>query len=98
MTASHAVASYLFVAVSATLLLANVAQAADPPLPMQTYTFKTIRDLKIQVDVYRADDTTVRPLVVWIHGGALILGSRGGMRGSSLASSAGSTGGSWAEA
>ena len=43
---------------------------------MQTYTYKTVGDLKIQADVYRPDDTTVRPVVVWIHGGALIIGNR----------------------
>jgi acetyl esterase/lipase len=60
----------------AVLLLASLLPAADPPLPKQTYTFKTVRDLKIQADVYRADDTKVRPVVVWIHGGALISGNR----------------------
>jgi acetyl esterase/lipase len=41
-----------------------------------TYTFKTVGDLKIQADVYRADDKKTRPVVVWIHGGALIMGNR----------------------
>src|SRR5262249_6949822 len=34
---------------------------------------------KIHADVYRPDDTKVRPVVVWIHGGALIMGSRTGV-------------------
>jgi acetyl esterase/lipase len=59
----------------AALLPANPARAADP-LRKQSYTFKTVGDLKIQADVYRADDTEVRPAVVWIHGGALISGNR----------------------
>lgn len=42
----------------------------------KTFTFKTVGDVKIQADVYRADDTKVRPVVVWIHGGALITGSK----------------------
>jgi acetyl esterase/lipase len=42
----------------------------------KTYTYKTVGDTKIQADVYRANDTKVRPVVVWIHGGALIMGSR----------------------
>ena len=61
---------------AAALLLANPVRAADPPLPKQTHTFKTVGDLKIQADVYRADDAKARPVVVWIHGGALILGNR----------------------
>ena len=59
----------------AVLLAANPTYAADL-LPKQTHTFKTVGDVKIQADVYRADDTKVRPVVVWIHGGALIMGNR----------------------
>jgi acetyl esterase/lipase len=66
----------LAIVAGAALLLANPVPAADPPLPKRTHTFKTVRDLKIQADVYRADDTNVRPVVVWIHGGALISGNR----------------------
>jgi acetyl esterase/lipase len=31
---------------------------------------------KLKADVYRARDDRVRPVVVWIHGGALIMGNR----------------------
>jgi acetyl esterase/lipase len=58
------------------LLPDSAARAAEPPLPKQTQTFKSVGDLKIQADVYRADDAKVRPVVVWIHGGALIMGNR----------------------
>jgi acetyl esterase/lipase len=68
-------AGRLGVVVGAVLLAASPA-AAGPPLPMQTHTFKTVGGLKVQVDVYRADDAAVRPVVVWIHGGALIMGNR----------------------
>ena len=44
----------------------------------KTYTYKVVDDCRIQADVYRADDTAVRPGVVWMHGGALIVGSRNG--------------------
>jgi acetyl esterase/lipase len=50
-----------------------------PALVKKTYTFKTVGDVKIQADVYRADDDVRRPVVVWIHGGALIMGSRTGV-------------------
>jgi acetyl esterase/lipase len=75
MTAPLTSVARLGVAVGATLL-ANLAWGADPPLPKQTYTFKTVGDLKVQADVYRADDAKTRPVVVWIHGGALISGNR----------------------
>lgn len=48
----------------------------EPGFAKKTYTFKTIGDVKIQADVHRAADAKVRPVVVWIHGGALIVGSR----------------------
>jgi acetyl esterase/lipase len=60
----------------AALLPTGPARAADPPFPKSTYTFKTVGDVKVQADVYRADDPAVRPVVVWIHGGALITGNR----------------------
>jgi acetyl esterase/lipase len=50
--------------------------ADEPAFSKKTYTYKTVGDVKIQADVYRADDAEVRPLVVWIHGGALINGGR----------------------
>jgi acetyl esterase/lipase len=54
------------------------ATAADdaPMFQKQTYTYKTVGETKIQADVYRANDARIRPVVVWIHGGALIVGSR----------------------
>ena len=42
----------------------------------QTYTYKTVGTLPIKADVFRADDQADRPVVVWIHGGALINGHR----------------------
>jgi acetyl esterase/lipase len=33
-------------------------------------------DCEIQADVYRMPDDTVRPAILWLHGGALIFGSR----------------------
>jgi len=48
---------------------------------MQTYTYKRVGDLEIKANVYRADDEKVRPVIVWIHGGALIMGGRNGVNG-----------------
>ncbi len=41
-----------------------------------TYTYKTVGALPIKADVYRLKGDDVRPVIVWIHGGALISGSR----------------------
>lgn len=44
-----------------------------------TFTYKTVGALPIQADVLRADDKTLRPVLLWIHGGALIGGNRSGI-------------------
>lgn len=49
----------------------------DPEVVRSTYTYKTIGDLRIRADVYRKPDDIVRPALLWIHGGALIMGNRG---------------------
>ena len=41
-----------------------------------TYNYKTVGDLQIKADVYRESGDGVQPVVVWIHGGALITGHR----------------------
>lgn len=48
---------------------------------METFTYKRVGGLAIHADVHRADDTVLRPVLVWIHGGALICGHRGGIDG-----------------
>ncbi len=45
----------------------------------RTYTYKQVGALEIKADVYRADDDRKRPVVVWIHGGGLIMGHREGI-------------------
>ncbi|MBS0263043.1 MAG: alpha/beta hydrolase [Planctomycetes bacterium] len=43
---------------------------------MQTFTYKRVGDLQIQADVYTQGERQQRPVLVWIHGGALIMGHR----------------------
>src|SRR5438093_5139906 len=57
---------------------------AAEPFSKKTYTYKTVDDIAIQADVYRPGDDKVRPAVVWIHGGALIVGSRSDVPGQLL--------------
>jgi acetyl esterase/lipase len=49
--------------------------------PLHTFTYKQVGPLAIQADVYRANDTVSRPILLSIHGGALIMGNRGGLGG-----------------
>ncbi len=51
-------------------------KAEAPPLVKTTHVYKTVGDVKIEADVYRPAGTMSRPVVVWIHGGALIVGGR----------------------
>ena len=53
-----------------------MAEAAETNVRKSTHTYKTVGDLEIKADVYHSDDQVKRPVVVWIHGGALILGHR----------------------
>jgi acetyl esterase/lipase len=55
------------------------SQTLNVSFSKQTYTYKTVKDCKIQADVYRISDRIVRPVIFWIHGGALIMGSRTGL-------------------
>jgi len=54
----------------------DCTHASDELLVKTTHVYKTVGDVKIEADVYRPEGAEKRPLVVWIHGGALIVGSR----------------------
>src|SRR5262249_29200995 len=60
----------------AALLLPLVGWAGEPS--MKTYTFKTFDSPTnaLQADVYRPPDDLVRPVIVFIQGGALMMGGR----------------------
>jgi acetyl esterase/lipase len=45
----------------------------------KTYTYKTVDKLEIQADVYSSKADRLRPTLIWIHGGALIMGDRRGI-------------------
>ena len=55
--------------------VARAQQAAAPA----TYTYKTAAGCDIKADVYGADTALRKPVVIFIHGGALIMGSRKGV-------------------
>ena len=44
-----------------------------------TYTYKTVGDLRIRADVYRKPGDIPTPAILWVHGGALIMGNRRGL-------------------
>jgi acetyl esterase/lipase len=61
----------------AALALALTCQRARAEWQKVTHTYKTVGNLEIKADVHRDEgDERQRPVVVWIHGGALINGHR----------------------
>ena len=52
------------------------AAAGEPPCAKQTYIYKTVGDCQIKADFYLLPGDEVRPAILWIHGGALIMGRR----------------------
>jgi acetyl esterase/lipase len=46
---------------------------------METFTYKKMGNLEIRLDLFRAGDEPDLPVIVWIHGGALINGNRTGI-------------------
>jgi acetyl esterase/lipase len=60
----------------ATLVLLTALQANPAPLPKKTFVYKEAGGVRIELDVHRDDSAEPRPVLVWIHGGALIMGSR----------------------
>ncbi|MCX7417933.1 MAG: alpha/beta hydrolase, partial [Planctomycetia bacterium] len=62
---------------SLSLLTSSIGFGADDkPLIKTTHVYKTVGDVKVEADVYRPEGAEARPVVVWIHGGALIVGGR----------------------
>ncbi len=61
---------------SAAVVLLLTVEANSAEVARLTHTFKKVGDLEIKADVYAFDDAKSRPVVVWIHGGALIMGHR----------------------
>ncbi len=53
-----------------------IESKSGPAIHKRTHIYKQVSDLQIRADSYRFDDRPARPVVVWIHGGALINGHR----------------------
>jgi acetyl esterase/lipase len=65
-----------FVAIST--MFPDDVRAGGKDAAAKTYAYKTVGELPIKADVYRLPGDEVRPVLVWIHGGALISGTRNG--------------------
>ncbi len=61
------------------MAILGAVSACNPPAEdasPRTYVYKQVADLEIRADVYNGGDGPIRPVAVWIHGGALIMGRR----------------------
>ena len=58
-------------------VLAMIVSAAEQPV-VKTFTFKTFDSStnQLQAEVHRPPGDTIRPVIVFIHGGALMMGDR----------------------
>jgi acetyl esterase/lipase len=68
-----------WLAVAAAVSVACSRASADEQPEKKTYTYRTAGKCALRADVYAARGEASRPVVVWIHGGALIMGSRAGI-------------------
>jgi acetyl esterase/lipase len=50
----------------------------------KTYTYKIVENHNILADVYRNQNAKIQPAIIWIHGGALIFGTRKWLRAEQL--------------
>jgi acetyl esterase/lipase len=66
--------------ISATLLFQGAIASGQQARTPETHVYKTVNGLDIKADVYRPAGGHVTPAIVWIHGGALIMGSRDTIR------------------
>lgn len=60
---------------AASLLVPRWTWSEQPP-EVKTFTYKTVGGCEIKLDAIGADPNVRKPAIVFIHGGALILGSR----------------------
>jgi len=66
-------------ALAAPALFSRFSLAREEKSLKQTHIYKVADGCEIKADVYRTSDGVVRPVILWIHGGALIMGDRGGI-------------------
>ncbi len=67
--------------VTCVLASAGTGLSQDSDFVKSTIAYKTVGELDILADVYRPPGKETVPVVVWIHGGALINGHREGISG-----------------
>ena len=70
---------HAFLKTLAAAAVSTVAQRSshgEQPAAPKTYVYKRAGGCEIKADVYGADASVRKPVIIWIHGGALMMGSR----------------------
>jgi len=62
-------------AAAVSVVVPRYSRAAQEAAP-KTYTYKSAGGCEIKADAYGSEASIRKPVIVWIHGGALIMGSR----------------------
>lgn len=62
-------------------LISMLPVAAQTTVVKTTVAYREVDGHKVLADVYRPNDKEIRPVIVWLHGGALIMGHREGISG-----------------
>ena len=63
----------------------QVTKGTDIKVNKKTFVYKTVEEIPIKADLYQAnDDRSLKPCIVWIHGGGLIFGGRDAIPGEQM--------------
>ncbi len=54
----------------------DISDDNNVPYSKETHTYKVVDNHQVLADIYKFDDNVIRPVIIWIHPGALIMGSR----------------------
>ena len=65
-----------FTAAAALVLSSSWTEPELPPAPPETHTYAEVGGQALKLDLYRADEESPTPLLIWIHGGAWRGGDR----------------------
>lgn len=63
-------------AAAAVSIAVSRSSNGEPQAQPKAYIYKTAAGCEVKADVYGSDLIVKKPVIIWIHGGALIFGSR----------------------
>ena len=69
----------VLLAVASSIALCQSNAIAANETSSKTFTYKRIENIDVLADVYRLNGNNLRPVILWLHGGGLIFGSRGAL-------------------